>query len=312
MEQVIIDIFKSGGDTDIRQRVAAWALLHRLLDDKGRLVEVLSQVQTDDPLLSDLKAAAMELGVVPDSMETVTWLRIIRADSAYWAAARTAVEKLGPEQRHGLELRHLPVLVYAGDTMPQSLQTSREELISQITHAIGRQEHFLKGPTYDGPMDEHPQQFRQWREALSWGDLLVTDVMLQLIASDRLARAWFAHADKDRVDTTTEYGGLVRRDSKGEPYVHAYSPMIRRHDLKYIPPKEVVTDGYQALAHYHFHAQEHHNSRFAGPGIGDLERIARTQQFNGLVLTFVDENRLNVDLYFRPEVVIDLGTLRRP
>jgi hypothetical protein len=79
-----------------------------------------------------------------------------------------------------------------------------------------------------------------------------------------------------------------------------------------VPPKELVTDGYTALAHYHFHAQSYGNAKFAGPGIGDMERIARTQQFNGLVLTFIDKNRLNVDLYFRPDVVIDLGTVVRP
>jgi hypothetical protein len=275
---------------------------------------VLDEVSADDPLLIDLKAAAVELSIVPDSMETVTWLRVLRtqAHRPFWDRSRELVSRLADEQRRGLELRHLPVLIWLEDSQPQVLKESRQELISRLTRWTDAQHHYLKGPTYDGPMDQHPQQFRHWRNELTWPDLAMVHAMSQLMSSPRMVRAWFIHADKDLEDKSTEYGGLIRRDEAGEAYVHAYAPLLRRHDLKYVPPRELVTDGYTALAHHHFHAQSYGNARFAGPGIGDMERIARTQRFNGLVLTFVDKNRINVDLYFRPDVVIDLGTIHRP
>ena len=191
------------------------------------------------------------------------------------------------------------------------LTQGREELLSELGAWDASREHYTKGPTYDGPMDEHPQQFQLWSAELPWADLATMKALAQVLGSERVVRAFFAHADQDVVDNTTEYGGLLRLDDKGEPYVHAYTPMIRSHDLKYIPPKELILDGYTALAHYHFHAQEYHNRRFAGPGLGDLDRIARTQRFTGLVLTFIDRDTLNVDLFFAPDVVIDMGVIHR-
>jgi hypothetical protein len=314
IEQVVVDVFAQNTAADIKQRVAAWALLHRLLEDQGRVRAVLHGLRAQDPLLIDLKAASLELAIVPDSMETVTWLQVLRTEphQAFWNRAGEVVSRLGDEHKRGLELRHLPVVMWVADTQPGVLEESREELISRLTHWTDAQQHYLKGPTYDGPMDQHPQQFRHWRHQLAWADLVLVHAMSRLMASPRVVRAWFVHADRDLEDKSTEYGGLIRRDEAGEAYVHAYAPLLRRHDLKYVPPKELVTDGYTALAHYHFHAQSYGNAKFAGPGIGDMERIARTQQFNGLVLTFIDKNRLNVDLYFRPDVVIDLGTVVRP
>jgi hypothetical protein len=311
VEQVIVDVFASNPGADIKQRVAAWSLLHRIFQDQGRVIDMLNAAPAGDPLVADLKAGAAELGVVPDSMETVTWLRVLRSDPAWWTRAKATVARLSPEQRVGLQLRHLGPLVYLHEIQPDVLGQSRQELISEMTQWVDRQDHFLKGPTYDGPMDGHPQTFRHWRDDLTWGDLATIKAMTGLLQNKRLISAWFTHGVEDRHDKSTEYGGLVRRDEKGEPYVHAYPPLARRHDLKYLPPKELVTDGYKALAHYHFHAQEFSNARFAGPGIGDMQRIARTQRFTGLVLTFIDEERLNVDLYHAPDVVIDLGTIRR-
>ena len=85
---------------------------------------------------------------------------------------------------------------------------------------------------------------------------------------------------------------------------------MREHDRKYLSPQRLIESLYTGAAHYHFHAQEFHNSDYAGPGRGDQD-FANHLRFNCLVFTFIDHDRLNADYYQHDGVVIDLGTLAR-
>ena len=69
--------------------------------------------------------------------------------------------------------------------------------------------------------------------------------------------------------------------------------------------------GYTGLFHFHNHAQKHRNGMHAGPGGGDMAYADNTRA-NCLVLTFVDEQTLNVDYYRHDDVLVDLGVILRP
>ena len=69
--------------------------------------------------------------------------------------------------------------------------------------------------------------------------------------------------------------------------------------------------GYTGLFHFHFHATSHRNWEHAGPGFGDLQYADGTRA-NCLVMSFVDEDTLNVDWYRHDAVVVDLGCVHRP
>ncbi len=294
---------------DIRHRVAAWTLLCRIEKEPIALLESLTG---DDPLIQDLRAGWRELHILPTRMETIAWLRMLRSGlvGPLWSDAMNAVQSLSPEQQHNLQLRHIPILVFLARHHPQVLGRSISNLKSQIPKMLEAREHHLKSPAYEGARPS-PQTFAHWQDQLCWADLATTWLMLKRMEDRTLVASWFVQADGDFKDETSEYGGLLRAVEAGRAVAQPYEPMVRRHDLIYIPPKELILDGYTALAHYHFHVQSYDNSRFAGPGSGDLRHIAQTQQLTGLVLTFIDHDRLNVDLYFAPDVVIDLGTLRR-
>lgn len=316
VDEVILEVFTS--DTlDPTQRAAAWQLIYRLNPDHARLVALLSKLDASagsrDATIADLRAAAVDLKIVPNNVETTTWLRMIRTEpyAGYWKAAAAAVAAAGPEQQINLQLRHLPILIYYHRTNPALLSRSRDSLLSEISTYISSQEHHVKGPTYDGPMEDYPQEFRAWQSKLAWGDLMTMRMVSQIMKDPRITSEWFAQGDADAKDKSTEYGGLIRLDETGKPLVMIYKPMIRKHDLIYYPPKELVTDAYTALAHFHFHAQEYKNRQYAGPGLGDMDRTAKRQQFNGLVLTFIDQNKINVDYYGYPDVVVDMGIIRR-
>ena len=79
------------------------------------IVALLNAAPSTTPLVIDLKACAADLHTVPENREGVLWLSYIRDPKRkdFWNAAKARVALLTPEQRDGLELRHLPLLIHA-------------------------------------------------------------------------------------------------------------------------------------------------------------------------------------------------------
>jgi hypothetical protein len=314
IEQIAFRVLTAEPDADVRERAGAWALLNRLIEDRAALLAKLAAADVpDDPLVHDLKAAATDLHVTADSLETITWLQMYRSPlyAGFWQRAARAVATLSPAQRRGLELRHLPLVVNLHETNDPALGLARDALYQQVADYLATQKHYLKSADYDGHNADHPQRLHEWAKELTWADLLVMQRITRLMRNRAVRDAWFTQADEDHADTSTEYGGLLEWDGQGRLRPTLYKPTIRRHDLKYYAPKSLTLNGYAAFGHYHFHAQSMNNSKYAGPGRGDLERIADTQRYTGLVLTFVDDGALNVDYYRQGRVVVDMGTIHR-
>ena len=308
IEQVIVEIFTSADSGyDDKQQMAAWALLNRISEPQT-LIGLLEGRTESSPLVRDLKATAEQLRVLPRNREGVLWMRYLREDAgnSFWDSARNMVASIPPERLDRLELRHLPVLLQAGS---DNLRRGRRELIERIEHRLSLAEHTYKGPTYDAPMSQHPQRFAAWRSDLAWADLVTIEVMLDLIEDREISRQLFAQADADIQDPTTEYGGVIDL-ADGRLVAQRYEPIARVHKWKYVPSQEMIHHLYKALAHYHFHAQHHHNGAHAGPGRGDL-RLADSLRPNGLVFTFITPDKMNVDYYQPGKVVVDLGMIQR-
>jgi hypothetical protein len=129
----------------------------------------------------------------------------------------------------------------------------------------------------------------------------------------------FRQVSLDMADTSTEYGGsleAVRSDaSSGSsaevPVFEArlYEPRERRGDMRFIPSDQMVTSTPRALTLYHFHCQDSHNGKYAGPGTGDLE-FAASYGRNCIVFTCIEDGLLDVDYYQRNGARIDLGELK--
>jgi len=308
VEQVVFEVFADADDrVPVDQQVGAWALLCRLTPTE-QLLRMIRRAPPRTPLVVDLQACVRDLHTYPHNREGVLWLAYLRdpGQREYWQAARDAVARLNDEQRRGLELRHLAALTHLDAA---TLGMSRAQLVRRVEALLRGGEHHLNGPTYDGPMREYSQRFGHWRDDLSWGDLAVMNLLIGSMHDAAMTGELFRQADKDLKDVSTEYGGVI--DVKGGRFIaRLYPPLVRKHDLKFIPRQEMVTHLYTALAHYHFHAQSYRNDDYAGPGIGDL-KLADSLNPNCLVFTFIDRDRLNVDYYQPGGVVIDLGTIRR-
>ncbi len=309
-EEVVFEVFANfDASVSSTHQVAAWNLLYRLYG-REKLLEALARAPDRTAMVFDLKAAAREIKVLPVNREGVLWLSHLRdrLNRTQWNKARDIVAALTDEQTQGLSLRHLAVLTHVDG---RDLTYTRAQLLKRVQTNINIGKHYTKGPTFDGPMENYPQHFYAAADKLTWADLLVMDVLWRAINEPNVVRALFAQRDADLADTSTEYGGVLKWSDENSRYlVTSYEPMWRRHDLKLIPSDEMIVACYKGLAHYHFHAQHMKNSLYAGPGRGDLKAGERLN-FNFLIFTSINQNRLNVDYHQPDGTVVDLGTITR-
>ncbi|MCX5658174.1 MAG: hypothetical protein NTW19_00445 [Planctomycetota bacterium] len=312
VEQVVFEVFiNRPGEMKAEAQGAAWELINRL-NPRESVVAAMAQAPETSPMVIDLKAAAADLHAVPINREGVLWLSYLRdpARRAWWDRAKALVARLSPEQLNGLELRHLPTLLVADDA---TLGMTRRDLSLAVRRSLADAEHHMLAPSFDGQDRDYPQSFNEWEAKLTWADLACIRVIAGAVADRAVVQSFFAQADEDLLDETTEYGGaLLVQEQGGQTRFAAklFKPMVRRSDARYLAPPALIESLYTGVAHYHFHAQRQKNKEYAGPGRGDQELAGRLN-FNFLVLTFIDHERLNIDFYTPKGAVVDLGTLRR-
>jgi len=321
-EEVIFSVFV---DTDKEwntvQQVAAWTLLCRLMP-RETLMNRLQSVQARTALVADLQAAAKDLGTVPTNREGVLWLMDWRAAKNApawwsWAKAKDVCTNLRPEQKAGLEMRHIPLLMRAQNS--PSLRLSRQELYTKLLSMIPTEGHYVVSPSYDGQPPDYPQRISEYQKQLVWADLYVIYTAMSMMRNQPLALSQvFEIIDRDVADTSTEYGGVVtwKDDDISKPIeeqtlvVRYIPPALRDHDRKYVASDDLMNQVYYGFAHFHMHAQYYNNSDWAGPGRGDLDFADRTG-LNCLLFTSIRKNIFNTDYYQPGRVVVDLGSVAR-
>lgn len=294
-------------------RTRCWELLHRL-GDREHLVRWLAESESrDDALLIDLRAAASDLGIVPYTREEILWLRKLREPerAAFWSEAMRAVDALEPARRAELELRDVPVIVSARLHAPWILDLSRAELFGRVEAYVSKQKHYSHGSNYNNFATGRPQVLFGWRNELTSGDLIAMLIAIGALAVPQVVDHLFDYAERDRLDESAEYGGVIRLDEKGRYEILEFPPRLRYHDRKFVASQEMLNAAYTSLFHFHLHAQKYRNADFAGPGYGDVNYADNTRA-NCLVFTFVNERTMNVDFYRHGNVVVDLGVIHLP
>ena len=297
-------------------RFRCWDLLHRL-GGRDRLIELVSEESpvgdAAHPLLGPLHDAAVSFGTVPWNREEVLWIHKLAEPerAAFWESAAAATARLAPDRRAALEIRDLPVVAAAAAHRPELLSASPGQLYTQINRRIAGQRHYREqdpGFVSDKDLDH---RLAAHRDTLTWGDLLAINMALHALEAPQIRAHLFHFADRDLADETTEYGGVIELDAEGRFNVREFPPRIRVHDRRFEAPQMMFDAGYTGLFHFHNHAQKHRNGMHAGPGGGDMAYADNTRA-NCLVLTFVDEQTLNVDYYRHDDVLVDLGVILRP
>lgn len=300
-----------------RERTAAWGLLQRLDADGSRTRELLATNSAlgegdseADRTLAVLRRAAADFGCVPRTGEQLEWLLRLSRDEhqGFWESARQIVDVLDAEQRAGMELRHLPGLIWAREHRPEWLNAPREALLSTLEAGLeGSRKHERAG---GDQTTAGRSLLRAARDRLGWGDVLLANIGVLVRQNAGAAGLLFTQAEQDRSDTSTEYGGVIRAEGAGFRAIgFAPRPNQRKGDREFVASEDMLVAGATALFHYHFHAQKERNGEYAGPSIGDLA-YARTHGRSCLVLTSVGAGVLNVDYYQPNGAILDLGEIR--
>ncbi len=315
--RTVFDIFArpAADEAGQRARDAAWALLQRI-DNTGEATRALILADSQgsaDPMIEDLRAGAHDLGVIPRTAEQLDHLRRLRTpeNQSLWRTASAVIAGLSDEQTRGLGLRHVAPLAWCAAQEPRWLDMTHAEHADIIEASLqGRKRH----PRTDGVVDFKAarETFSAWRDSLAWADLLLIRIADRAIADPAGVEALFEQADRDRLDTTTELGGLI--DAHGSGFTARLFPPRpgqRINDRRFIASPEMISSSAASMFHYHFHAQSSRNAEYAGPGAGDMEYADR---FGAacLVFTFITGDTLNADYYQPGGARVDLGVIRRP
>jgi hypothetical protein len=306
-------MLKSNRVSDQGLRTRSWGLLTRL-GHRERLIELLAtgDVPPRDAFLIDLRAGAVELGIVPANREEILWMRQLRKPEhrAFWNEARAALEQMPEGRAAELELRDLPIVVSAARHEPSMLTASIADLYGQLDALVKGQRHYSHGSNYDGFNVGNRERLYDWRGELTWGDLAAMLMAARALDVPQVVAHLFNYAERDHEDRSTEYGGVIALDAKGRFEILEFPPRIRQHDQKFLAPQAMLDAGYTALFHFHLHVQAYRNTEYAGPGYGDVNYADNTRA-NCLVFTFVRRDALNVDFYRHGRVLVDLGTIER-
>ncbi len=295
-------------------RMRCWELLLSL-DREPALRQLLAneEIGGDDPLLRDLRQVGIELGVLPRTREEILWARAIctPALAEHRDRVAAAVAALPPARRDTLRMRDLSLVAAAAAHRPELLAEDEETLYAALAARLEGRDAGRHAADFEGYGSGPSEALGRRRRDLLWSDLVAMHLAIEAAEVPAVQRHLFDIADRDRLDRTTEFGGVIALDGSGRFEVLEFPPRSRVGDDRFVGPPELFEALRTGLFHFHLHAQQHENRRYAGPHLGDFA-FADASGANCLVLTFIDSRTLNLDWYRDGRMVVDLGTIRRP
>ena len=295
-------------------RARCWELL--IAEGRRDLVVDLlgdSDIPETDGLFRDLRTIASRTGVIPANREEIAWARsLCDPDNAdHLDRVEAVVTGLPEDRRANLELRDLAILVAAESLDPDLLRMDEDALYDMVARKVDPDGRRIYTADFTGYRGRYTERLREARDRLDWGDLLAVLVAVEALEVRAVRSHLFDHAERDLLDNTTEFGGILGLDDRGRFELQEFPPRVRNGDIRFEAPQEMFDAGYSGLFHFHHHAQKYENKDYAGPHLGDFT-YANGCRANCLVFTFIDSRTLNADWYRHGNVVVDLGVLRRP
>jgi hypothetical protein len=309
-----------------RTRDDAWGLLARLDKDGSQRVALLeSRVDLSSSdrgtrdTLEDLRACWDDFGILPDQAMELAWVRQLRhstddtwaaSNTSWWDQTRSVVSTLRGNQHQGLSLRHLEALRWASLNHPEWISMNRPGLLGLLEERLSGRTH-IKRKANKGEQ-AHKERLSDWESRLAWADLLTILVVDEAVRTPSVIEKLFVQRRLDHKDRKTEYGGII--DTAPTTKIHRavlFRPRMRDRvsDERFVASEDMIRFSDRALLHYHFHANERNNEKYAGPSKADYIN-AETSGRTSIVITSLKEDELNIDLYQPNRVVIDLGIIR--
>ena len=282
---------------------------------RDRVVELLasSDVSPRDGMFRDLREISKRTGIIPANREEIIWARTLcrPENTGFLDAAAAACDRVPASRRSSLELRDLGVLVAAMRLDPDLVEQDEATLYEGLRKDVDVDGRRLYSANFTGWNDTHTERLREVRRKLDWGDLLAMRIAIESLGIDAVRGHVFRYAERDLLDESTEFGGVISVDEAGRIEVLEFKPRLRRGDNRFEATQEMFDAAYTGVFHFHNHAQKYDNQDYAGPHMGDFA-YAESTRANCLVFTFIDSRTINADFYRHGGVVVDLGTFQRP
>ena len=299
--------------TAVNLRTRCWELLvAEGSDETLRTLVVEAKVLPNDGMMRDLREVERATGMLPSNREEILWARALCMSDreTYLKEVSEAIDALPEVRRTSLEFRDLAVVHAAFKHEPELLSLDPERVIAQVQKVVRSTERRLASPTFEGWPGTYTEALHEVAADLDWADAAALALAIKAMSVSAVVEHIFDQADRDLIDSTTEFGGVMALDDRGRFVLKECVPRQRQGDNQYLPPQEAFDRGYTALFHYHNHAQKYDNREYAGPHLGDFA-YANSTRANCLVFTFLSSREMNVDFYRHGKVVVDLGSIKR-
>jgi hypothetical protein len=329
-EQVALDVFleprtdpgPAGLQLDMRTREAAWEVIGRLTPDGRARAALLRDSNAGDAegraILDKLRAVEQAFGVVPARAEEMRWAARLADErqgrlADWWRQTAAGVAQLPPSARPGLALRHLEPVRWASIHQPDWLASDLPALLARLDTRLAGRQVYARTEAIRGTATATAERFSRARDSLIWGDALALLVIDRALEDGDARAQIFSAAEADARDRTTEHGGLLRAGQQGGFRIQPFIPRgtATPDDRRFVAPREMIDYSGDALAHFHFHVARWRNRDYAGPSPEDVDYAARFGRVC-LVLTSIERNLLNADVYFPDGTIVDLGDVRPP
>ena len=266
------------------------------------LASKLSAIAPRAEALAALKASVTQLGFLPrDGQELLAVVSAHQLQPGSFPDVARMARQWKGEGAYEFNVRDFHLLSrLSADQLRKPVK--REAIVADLAAAFSARKHVPRAGAPEGA-----DAFAKNISALSMADLWNLYLLNQMFAKSRVLLGLRVMADRDRADTKTQWGGLVVYDSGGaEARVWPPAKDAPSDDLKYVPAKEMIVDGRDAMCRFVGHFEKVDNAVRAGPTPEEMS-AAREGNYYGLVLATVGENEFCAHYYSPQGVVISLG-----
>jgi len=287
----------------VRSQIAVLACLERIMGhDQAK--SVLLDLPGENPLLESLQFWARRFDYLPTNDARFLACRLVsmRLASEKLTFLHGRVQEISRREHYRFDIRDTYTLLELGD---EAVTQSGSELIRKIEQRLSSLGHTKRPGSYAGAPDDYPEDFIGQYHLLSYTDLLHIKLLLDSLAHPETIASLREFLQQDFADTETEIGGLSFLQAEKVVF-RAYRADRHLGDNQYVESPQAIHDAVLCLARWHCHADAGRRGELAGPGIDDLNYAA---YFNSsvIVITYINDKKINVD-YFTPDrIVIDLG-----
>ncbi len=301
LEQTFSDRLVQSGKA--RHRIAALSCLVKL-GSPERANRIVAAAAEDDAFMKTLQFWSGRFDYLPDNLMSYFMCELLRhrVHPDDLAILQQVAHELRRKQQYRFDISDTYLLLY---TRYSRLMQGRDTLINAITGTLAPLSHTFRPASYEGAPDDYSESFIDQASELAYSDLLRIQWLLDTLEEPATVGLLDRFLRQDEADQTSEIGGLCYLRNNKVAFT-IMPPGRRQGDNQYVESIETVRQGAFAFARWHCHVDAMRGAELAGPGRDDID-YARWINSPIVIVTRLDDKKMNVDLLTRTGSVIDLG-----